>query len=275
VHTIASTTISGIRSLWSAQEQFFANSANRQRDRIKDVKDSLIAAQTAGNANLAKINAEQLQLEEARLEQLNRIREDYVHKQQALAVVELIANSTVAIAKAIASSAETGGLTAAFSVAAILTALATGLAAAKAQAAASVAGFKEGGYTGDGGTNNTAGVVHKREFVFTAEKTAQNRKEFEAIHSGKFDLKERLSKASLADTLLNSSLRMRPDIAEKVIIVKDDRIDDLRAMFKEGFAKLAASKNAGASLSVRNTIRGRDIAQIVESEKSADARRRK
>jgi len=46
-------------------------------------------------------------------------------------------------------------------------------------------GFAFGGYTGDGGKYEVAGPVHRGEFVFDQEKTAQNRDLFEAIHAGR------------------------------------------------------------------------------------------
>lgn len=45
-------------------------------------------------------------------------------------------------------------------------------------------GFADGGYTGDGGKYEPAGVVHRGEFVTTKEKTARYRPVLEAIHAG-------------------------------------------------------------------------------------------
>lgn len=127
-----------------------------------------------------KGNAELLQAEEKRLEELNKKKQKFVQAQQALAATELVINSVVAVSKAAAE----GGAAAPFTIAATLIALAAGLVAAKAQAQAA-AGFAEGGYTGDGGKWEPAGTVHKGEFVFTKEKTAKYRPLFEAIHKGR------------------------------------------------------------------------------------------
>jgi phage tail tape-measure protein len=62
------------------------------------------------------------------------------------------------------------------------TALASTVAAAKAM---SVATFATGGYTGDGGRGDVAGVVHKREFVMNSNATERNRSLLEAMNSGK------------------------------------------------------------------------------------------
>lgn len=49
---------------------------------------------------------------------------------------------------------------------------------------AKIAGFKEGGYTGDVGTSTVAGVVHGREYVVNAEATARNRAALDAMNAG-------------------------------------------------------------------------------------------
>ena len=46
-------------------------------------------------------------------------------------------------------------------------------------------GFEEGGYTGNAGTSQVAGVVHGQEFVMTADVTRKNRALLEHLHSGK------------------------------------------------------------------------------------------
>lgn len=51
-------------------------------------------------------------------------------------------------------------------------------------AMASMAGFESGGYTGNVGTSEIAGVVHGQEFVVNAAATARNRDTLEAMNSG-------------------------------------------------------------------------------------------
>ena len=126
-------------------------------------------------------NAELLEAEEKRLEELNKKKAKFVRTQQALAAVELVINSVVAISKAAAE----GGAAAPFTIAATLIALAAGLVAAKAQAQAAAGGFASGGYTGDGGKYEPAGIVHKGEFVMTKEQTSKFRPYFEEIHKGR------------------------------------------------------------------------------------------
>ena len=128
-----------------------------------------------------KGNAELLQAEEDRLTKLNEKRARFVRTQQALAAIELVANSAVAISKAAAE----GGAAAPFTIAATLIALAAGLVAARAQAQSAAGSFAEGGFTGEGSKYEPAGVVHKGEFVFTKEKTKRFRPLFESIHKGR------------------------------------------------------------------------------------------
>jgi hypothetical protein len=45
-------------------------------------------------------------------------------------------------------------------------------------------GFEEGGYTGNGGTSEVAGVVHGREFVLNAQATRRNRGLLEHLNNG-------------------------------------------------------------------------------------------
>ena len=128
-----------------------------------------------------KGNAAVLEAEKRRLDALQKERAKFVRQQQSLAAIELVTNSTIAIAKA----ARDGGAAAPFTIAATLIALAAGLVKARATAQAAIDGFAEGGYTGDGGKYQTAGVVHKGEYVINAEKTKKYRPLLEAIHTGR------------------------------------------------------------------------------------------
>lgn len=148
-----------------------------------------------------KGNAEVLQLEQERLDNLQKERAKFVRQQQALAFIELALNSSIAIAKA----AALGGPAAPFTITATLLALAAGFISARSQAQAA-AGFEKGGYTGDGGKSETAGVVHKGEFVFTKDKTTKYRSLFEAIHKGR-------------------TPEMALGLGEKIIVVNNNNMD--------------------------------------------------
>lgn len=51
----------------------------------------------------------------------------------------------------------------------------------------SMAGFKDGGYTGNYGINQVAGYVHGQEYVMPAEQTAKYRPQLDAMRSGSYD----------------------------------------------------------------------------------------
>ena len=163
-----------------------------------------------------KGNAEILQLEEERLTKLQQQRAKYVRAQQALALIELTAESALAIAK---TAAQTGAVSPLF-IASTLIALAAGFASAKAQAQSAIGGFEKGGYTGDGAKSDIAGVVHKGEFVFTKETTAKNRKLFEDIHKGRNPfLSSDLGKQIVV--INNSGMDERLSRIEKAITTQD------------------------------------------------------
>lgn len=125
-----------------------------------------------------KGNAQILELEQERLDKLNKKRQDAARIAIAIAKTEAIAQAALAVAK-------TAGMTgpgAPLAIAATITALVAGIASA---VVAVGNGFEKGGYTGDGGRKEPAGTVHKGEFVFTQEKTRKYRTLFEEIHKGR------------------------------------------------------------------------------------------
>lgn len=129
-----------------------------------------------------KGNAQLLELEERRLEKLNKQKAKYVREQQALAVIQVAANSAIAISEAAIAGK---GWASAITIGATIAALAAGLIQAKMMAQSSVGGYEKGGYTGDGARKEPAGIVHKGEYVFTQEKTRKYRKVFDEIHRGR------------------------------------------------------------------------------------------
>lgn len=63
-------------------------------------------------------------------------------------------------------------------------AAAVGVTAAANVAQIAGIGFRDGGYTGNGGRSSVAGIVHGQEFVVNAEGTARNRSALEAMNRG-------------------------------------------------------------------------------------------
>ena len=185
-------------------------------------------------------NAELLELEQKRLDDLNKKRENYVRQQQGLAALELIANTAVAVSKAASQT----GVAAGVGIAAALIALIAGLASARS--IASQAAYYEGGYTGDGNPRDESMAVgkrpytyHKAEFVMDHKKTRQFRDIFEDIHGGKIDLKEWKHKVQMFDSMggmaFNTSnpYTMNPQI-NNIIELKslEGKLDNLNQSFR-------------------------------------------
>jgi hypothetical protein len=198
----------------------------RQVDKYKDLAD--------------KGNAQQLELEQERLDKLNKQREKYVRQQQGLAAIELVANTAIAVSKAAAQ----GGVAAGVTIAAALIALIAGLASARS--IASQAAYYEGGYTGDGNPRDESMAVgkrpytyHKAEFVMDHKKTRQFRDIFEDIHGGKINLNEWKHKVQMFDSMggmaFNTSnpYTMNPQI-NNIIELKslEGKLDNLNQSFK-------------------------------------------
>ena len=97
--------------------------------------------------------------------------------QQTMAIAQQIINTELAAG---ATTAQTG----IFGIPAATAIRATGYASVALIAAQTIAGFKDGGYTGNYGTSQVAGVVHGKEFVVNAEGTRRNRAALEAMNSG-------------------------------------------------------------------------------------------
>lgn len=105
--------------------------------------------------------------------------------QASQTAASVAAASTTAMAWAPAAamvSLATMGANAAPAAGGIL--LTTGMSSALAAAAGGLQGFEAGGYTGDVGRKQIAGVVHGREFVMNAAATAANRPALEAMNAG-------------------------------------------------------------------------------------------
>ena len=77
----------------------------------------------------------------------------------------------------------------------------------------SVQGFEEGGYTGDGDKKEPAGIVHKGEFVMTAENTKKYRPILQAMHENRMELLPNITSSAMGSRSIEKKLE---DIAEAV-----------------------------------------------------------
>jgi hypothetical protein len=194
--TISNAAFSTTKQLIAAKQQEVEAVISLQQKRVDEAK------------NIAdKGNSQVLELEQKRLDALNKKRANFVKQQQALAAVELVANTAIAVSKAAAE----GGAAAGITIAAALLALVAGLASARS--IASQAAFYEGGYTGDGNPREESKAVgsrpyqyHKAEFVMDHKKTRSYRDIFEDIHSGKVDLNQWKQKVGMYDQLANHKM---------------------------------------------------------------------
>lgn len=135
IQSLVNTTVSAL--------QTFVGIAQRANDQLVSLQEKRVdqALEIADRGNVAL-----LELEQDRLNELNKKREQFVRRQQQLAQIQLVSESLIAIAKAAAQ----GGAAAPFTIAATLIALTAGLA--QARALANAQSFKKGGiYDSKGG----------------------------------------------------------------------------------------------------------------------------
>lgn len=149
--------------------------AMRQQDLISE-RD----AQTAKNQIAVKQTTEQLAGASAFFGELSKLQssnvKEFARIGKAAAIAQAIMNTYQGATKALAQ----GGVYGAAMAAAVV---ATGMAQV-ASIRAQGPGFQSGGYTGNGGVGEVAGVVHGREFVVNAGGTSQYRPLLEHINNG-------------------------------------------------------------------------------------------
>jgi hypothetical protein len=101
-----------------------------------------------------------------------------------------------------------------------------------------LAGFQDGGYTGNAGEGAVAGVVHGQEFVHTASVTRKNRALFEYLHKGGELSNWAVSAAgnlqqpvSITAPMVNTyGIESRLDRLETAIVKSSKRFDSMRAV---------------------------------------------
>lgn len=163
----------------STQKGYEVISQARQRDLDREISVRTqridMAYKLAERGNTQALAQEQKALDTAQAQKrAAAIQEQEVNA--ALTVSRLIAGIAAAVAEDNAGALVIIPL--------ILAAAATGFAEASAITAAEQKKFFKGGFTGEGGKYESAGEVHKGEFVFDKETTTRHREFFEAIHRG-------------------------------------------------------------------------------------------
>lgn len=129
----------------------------------------------------AAVQKEALQKKQAQKELL--LRQKQAQQEKNLALFQIAINTASAVLKAFA---QFGPPPSPAGTAAAATAILTGGIEAAIVQARPLPQFKKGGFTGEGNPNDTAGIVHKSEFVMPADKTSKYRNELEAMYNGNY-----------------------------------------------------------------------------------------
>lgn len=164
--------------------------------------------------------------------------------EKAFALASAYVNMQLAIAKANASAP------APLNAPAILAAKVTGAAAIAGIIASTAAGFKKGGYTGDGDPNTVAGVAHRGEYVFDAKATKRlGKQNLEALRSGRAlpstiaapVAKSAARNVSFGDMILNVSgngaAEIRDELAGMLAAARQDILSDVDKGFGRTMAR--------------------------------------
>lgn len=168
-------------------------------------------------------NVELLNSERERLEQLQKKREEIAQRQLVIDAVLRASSAALTIAQSLQTVANAGSkgdpYSPAVRIAAAVAALAAGFAAVMSFRESFSGGFSEGGYTGDGGKYQPAGIVHKGEVVFSQKDIAR---------LGGVDVVEKLRLGALPVFNNSKSPTIRMDTLEKkmdtlISVVSEDR----------------------------------------------------
>ncbi len=171
--TLATAVQEAFNTIYEAQQRLLDKEIEVREERVERARELA-----------ERGNVEALRLEEDRLNKAQALRERVAERQVQMNAIVTASNQAVALSQALYTIANSGlgdPYTAAIRITAVVAALLAGFAAV---AGAFGNGFAEGGYTGDGGKYDPAGVVHRGEFVINADATRQHRALLEAINAG-------------------------------------------------------------------------------------------
>jgi hypothetical protein len=166
---LLNAAVSAYQGINAAHEKYLDTEISIQTERVSEAQ---VLAQR-GNTVALQQQSELLQKEQQQ-------KELFAKRDLEINEALTISNSILTIAKA----AVEGGAGAAFTIAAAIIALGVGIVEATQLGTQNTPSFATGGFTGHGGKYESAGTVHKGEFVSTAEHTAKYRPLLEAIHHG-------------------------------------------------------------------------------------------
>jgi DNA repair exonuclease SbcCD ATPase subunit len=203
-------------------------------DREKSLLDQGLANNTDAINRQIAIRNEEIEAEKARQQQLleeeKRINAEKQRIAKQQAIVDTIAqgsNLITASTDIYKSLAPLGPVGIGLAIGTI-TAMITSFLTAKARIFSSVndGGFAEGGYTGDGGKYDEAGVVHKGEYVMTKEKTNKNWDLLHGLHTNNIAMME----AGIRDLIRDKGISIASDIGNDLSHSKNElRTAEMRA----------------------------------------------
>lgn len=195
IEQVTSATIAAAMTIMDIERQKTETLIGLQEQRVE-----------AARALAEQGNSEILALEQERLDALTEKREKFARRQANLALLQTVAESALAIAKA---AAEGGGFATAITVASTLAALAAGFAQARALAS-SAQTFEKGGQVQDGklrGKRHSQGGIpieaEGGEWIFSRGTTAKHEKLFKAIQTGKMTPQQTAWVNAIADGKMN------------------------------------------------------------------------
>jgi len=203
---LAQQATDAVFSVLTAQAQAYTAALDKAADRSRTTLDEI-------RQNSENFNARQLELEKKRLEELEQQRREAVEREKAIALVQLVVNSTLAIAKAAAE----GGAAAPFTIASTIIALIAGFAQARAAAGNA---FYEGSEYIDkenrfpAGRDTVPARLNKGERVITTDTNSKYWDVLTAVHNKKIpaDVLNGFANNYLNGGLKNSLLGLGPDV---------------------------------------------------------------
>lgn len=195
-----------IFSVLTAQVQAYIGALDKAADRSRTTLDEI-------RQNSENFNARQLELEKKRLEELEQQKREAVEREKAIALVQLVVNSTLAIAKAAAE----GGAAAPFTIASTIIALLAGFA--QARAAAGNAFYHGSEYIDKenrfpAGRDTVPARLNKGERVITTDTNSKYWDVLTAVHNKKIpaDVLNGFANNYLNGGLKNSLLGLGSDV---------------------------------------------------------------
>lgn len=118
------------------------------------------------------------------------------------------------------------------------------------------AGFRLGGYTGDGNSHEVAGPVHKGEFVFPADVVRGRRKQFEGLLEG-------MQRGGLEEALYNFGIT--PDTRYVMGMIKPDSSKPMLTELQASVAQMKAMTLQTERLIHENKMQRRELRELKET----------